>query len=158
MNNDDLIYLQSKENTNLNIKLYNVKGTTKIKFDTKTNSYSLNGTEKNEGLSNFNTFMQPYYDKLDSIQKQKPTISNPSHFTENDRAAYQNHFLLQKAYKNKTENAKFAFIQKNKNNEYTRVLINEKLNSAFKEEDYELLKTFYNVLNKTDKQSANGKN
>lgn len=112
---------------------------------------------KNEGFSDFENFIKPYREKLEEISKQKPKIANPSSFTIEERNAYQNHFLLEKKAKNDIELAKFTFIEQNKNNEYTQVLITEKLNGIHEEVNFNLLATFYEGLNQNDKNSENGK-
>ena len=156
--NDKLIAMPTKNNPEFYIKLYNVKGTTNIKFDLANNTYSLKGTEKNEGLSKYEHFIKPYYQELDKLTKQKPKIQNPSKFTPEEQQAYYKHFLLEKVAKNKIDIAKFNFIEQNKKNEYTKTLIAEKLKSSFKEEDYDVLDKFYADLEQTDKDSENGQN
>ena len=154
--NDKLIYIDTKDNPDFYIKLYNVKGTTNIKFDLANNTYSLKGTEKNEGLSKYEHFIKSYYQELDKLTKQKPKILNPSKFTPEEQEAYYKHFLLEKAVKNKIDVAKFKFIEQNKKNAYTKILIAEKLKSTFKEEDYDVLEKFYSDLELMDKDSENG--
>lgn len=112
---------------------------------------------KNKGLSELENFLKPYREQLEEISKQKPKIANPSNFTMEERNAYLEHFLLEKKAKNDIELAKFTFIEQNKNNDYTPVLINEKLNGVYEEANYDLLKTFYEGLNQNDKNSQNGK-
>jgi len=114
-------------------------------------------TSKKEGLSDLENFLKPYREKLEEISAQKPKIADPSHLTLNERNAYIAHFLTEKKAKNDIELAKFSFIEQNKNNTYTPVLIAEKLNDLFEEVNYNLLETFYKGLNQTDKNSENGK-
>lgn len=112
---------------------------------------------KNEGFNELENFLKPYREKLEEISKQKPKIANTSNFTVEERNAYLRHFLLEKKAKNDIELAKFTFIEQNKNNDYTPILINEKLNGGFEEVNYNLLETFYKGLNQNDKNSENGK-
>lgn len=156
LDNGDLLYLDTPSNPSFYIKLYNETGTTKVSYDLNTHTYTLKGTEKNEGLSAFNTFMQPYHDELKILSQQKPKISNRYQLTEEEREKYQQHFFLEKAFKQKMELAKFEFIKKNKGNTYTNALIEEKLKSNFTENEYDLLKGLYNDLTLSDKQSENG--
>lgn len=112
---------------------------------------------KNEGFNELENFLKPYREKLEEISKQKPKIANTSNFTVEERNTYLRHFLLEKKAKNDIELAKFIFIEQNKNNAYTQVLIAEKLNGGFEEVNYNLLETFYKGLNQNDKNSENGK-
>lgn len=112
---------------------------------------------KNEGFNELENFLKPYREKLEEISKQKPKIANISNFTVEERNAYLRHFLLEKKAKNDIELAKFIFIEKNKNNDYTQILVTEKLNGGFEEVNYNLLETFYKGLNQNDKNSENGK-
>jgi len=112
---------------------------------------------KNEGFNELENFLKPYREKLEEISKQKPKIANTSNFTMEERNAYLRHFLLEKKAKNDIELAKFTFIEQNKNNAYTQVLIAEKLYGGFEEVNYNLLETFYKGLNQNDKNSENGK-
>jgi len=122
-----------------------------------TEKEQLKENSKNEGFSAFENFIKPYREKLEEISKQKPIIANQSNFTVEERNAYQNHFLLEKKAKNEIELAKFTFIEQNKNNKYTPILINEKLNGVYEEVNYNLLEAFYKGLNQIDKNSENGK-
>jgi len=112
---------------------------------------------KNEGFNELENFLKPYREKLEEISKQKPKIANTSNFTVEERNTYLRHFLLQKKAKNDIELAKFTFIEQNKNNDYTQILVAEKLNGGFEEVNYNLLETFYKGLNQNDKNSENGK-
>lgn len=112
---------------------------------------------KNEGFNELENFLKPYREKLEEISKQKPKIANTSNFTVEERNAYLRHFLLEKKAKNDIELAKFIFIEENKNNDYTQILVAEKLNGGFEEVNYNLLETFYKGLNQNDKNSENGK-
>ena len=112
---------------------------------------------KNEGFNELENFLKPYREKLEEISKQKPKIANTSNFTVEERNTYLRHFLLEKKAKNDIELAKFIFIEKNKNNDYTQILVAEKLNGGFEEVNYNLLETFYKGLNQNDKNSENGK-
>ena len=112
---------------------------------------------KNEGFNKLENFLKPYREKLEEISKQKPKIANTSNFTVEERNTYLRHFLLEKKAKNDIELAKFIFIEKNKNNDYTQILVAEKLNGGFEEVNYNLLETFYKGLNQNDKNSENGK-
>lgn len=112
---------------------------------------------KNEGFNELENFLKPYREKLEEISKQKPKIANTSNFTVEERNAYLRHFLLEKKAKNDIELAKFTFIEQNKNNDYTQILVAEKLNGGFEEVNYNLLETFYKGLNQNDKNSENGK-
>lgn len=122
-----------------------------------TEKEQLKENSKNEGFAEFENFIKPYREKLEEISKQKPKIANPSNFTIEERNAYLQHFLLEKKAKNDIELAKFTFIKQNKNNDYTQVLVDEKLNGIFEEVNYDLLETFYNGLNQNDKNSEKGK-
>lgn len=117
----------------------------------------LKDNSKKEGLSDFENFLKPYTDKLAEISAQKPKIADPSRLTLDERNAYIAHLLLVKQAKNDIELAKFTFIEQNKNSNYTPVLIAEKLNGVFEEANYKILETFYNGLDKTDKDSEKGK-
>lgn len=112
---------------------------------------------KSQGFYDFENFIKPYKEKLEEISLQKPKIANPSNFTVEERTAYIEHFLLEKNAKKDLELAKFSFIEHNKNNDYTPILIKEKLNGFYEEVNYNLLETFYKGLNQTDKNSENGK-
>lgn len=112
---------------------------------------------KNEGFNELENFLKPYREKLEEISKQKPKIANTSNFTVEERNTYLRHFLLEKKAKNDIELAKFTFIEQNKNNDYTQILVAEKLNGGFEEVNYNLLETFYKGLNQNDKNSENGK-
>lgn len=155
--NDQLIYLDAKQQQNFYVKLYNVKGVTQLSYNLADNTYSLSGTPLNEGLKSYNDFIKPYENELTELAKQKPKIGNPSNFTVEERNAYLQHFLLEKKAKNNITLAKFEFISQDKSNEYAKILIKEKLAETFKEENYDLLEKFYNELNETDKNSENGK-
>ena len=122
-----------------------------------TEKEQLKEISKMEGLSDLENFLKPYREKLEEISLQKPKIANTSNFTVEERNAYVRHFQQEKKAKNDIELAKFSFIEQNKTNNYTPVLIAEKLNGAFEEANYKLLETFYNGLDKTDKDSEKGK-
>lgn len=112
---------------------------------------------KNEGFNELENFLKPYREKLEEISKQKPKIADPSNFTIEERNAYLKHFLLEKKAKNDIDLAKFTFIEQNKNNDYTQVLVAEKLKGVFEEVNYDLLEIFYKGLNQSDKDSEKGK-
>ncbi len=112
---------------------------------------------QNEGLTEFENFIKPYTEKLQEIAKKKPKAANSSKFTAEESKAYREHYQKEKKVKNEIEVAKFTFIEQNKNNKYTQVLINEKLNGIYEEVNYNLLETFYKGLSHSDKNSENGK-
>src|SRR5690554_1204605 len=82
INDQELLYLDTPANPSFYIKLYNEGGTTKISYDLNNHTYTIKGTEKNEGLAAFNDFMQPYIEELNNLTMQKPKISNPLKLTE----------------------------------------------------------------------------
>lgn len=154
---NELIYISCKETPNFNLKLYNTKGKTTINYLLSSNTYTIKGASINEGLAAFENHMQPLNDKLAQLIENKPQIKNPSHLTFEERYAYTNHHNLVAAVKDEKDIETFNFIVNNKNNDYTNVLIKQKLKHVFEEKLYTHWGKLYAVLNDEQKNSEEGK-
>ncbi|UUV20804.1 TlpA disulfide reductase family protein [Paenimyroides aestuarii] len=152
-NDNRLVYLESTDLDSLVLKLYNTNGTTKIIYDLSNQSYKIKGTAINEGLAKYEKFIAPLVAELKNLSKQKPFIKNTSNFTIEERTAYNQHFWLTQIVKNRIELMQFDFINDNKDNAFSKILIAQKLNGVFKEIDYTYWERFYSNLNENERKT-----
>lgn len=151
--NQKMIYLESKNSENLYIKLYNVKGTTVVTYDLENHSYTLSGTSLNSGFSKYMQFIQPFEEEINTHSKNVPKVSSfHSRDEEEDKLMTDYMDQLRRA-KNELELAKFDFIHQNPDNDYTNILIEEKLKIPFDESYLDLLQRFHSDLNTHYKQT-----
>ena len=153
--NQEMIYLESNADAPeyLYVKLYNVKGTTSVRYDIKAQTYTLDGTSFNSGYSQFQHFIKPYEDKVEELSKNVPKVSPTLKQTDADWKVLMSFYTKVDQAKKALEEAKFAFIKNTSNNDYTDKLIQDQLKKGFDEKQLDLLFDFYNNLNQTHKQS-----
>src|SRR5690606_3237506 len=152
---DEMIYIDTSTNTRFYIKLYNVKGSTKVTYNLADYTYIAKGTKLNEGFTKFQAYIKPYNDTFNNLTLQKPVLSNPNNLTKEDFIVYNDYLNSIKKIKEDIDDATLNYIISNKNDEYIKILIIEKLKNNFNENQYNKLKALYNNLDDITKKTEN---
>lgn len=155
--NNDFIYIDINNEDKSQIKLYNVKGITSIYYNSENQNLHITGTSVNEGLYQYQAYLKPFEKKLQVLIDNPPNIPVPQQASAEEQVIYKNHMKNVADARKSLEQAKFDFIKNNKENDYAKLLIEERLQKDFYEKDWEVLKRFYKELDKSSQQSERGR-